>query len=394
MKLALGLLAAALVAVAAGVETAGASGVAPVPLGIEAASLTQDAQQLVWTVELASPFSLSSLKRSRRTLCLLVERVRHGSVSGVLCVKRGRRRPELVYMPVTRRGPGPGPGQTVPASISRAGPRGLTVSFEPPAFGLPYRSIRWQVLSTVRGRGCAPRQCMTVFPARPTLARLHVPQLVGCVPSGPSLVYGGSTRDHDVALTFDDGPWDTPPPSAFLNVLEREHAVATFFEIGEHISEFDPGGRFERRMLADGDMIGDHSWSHPDVAALPVGRQRYQLLQTADAIRKATGGFRPCLWRPPYGDISPELVSLARSLGLLTIMWDVDPRDWALPGVNAIYGNVVANAHNGAIVIQHFGGGPRYETVAALPREIDTLRARGYRFVTVAQMLGLRLIYK
>ena len=75
-------------------------------------------------------------------------------------------------------------------------------------------------------------------------------------------------------------------------------------------------------------------------------------------------------------------------------MWDVDPRDWALPGVNAIYGNLVANAHNGAIVIQHFGGGPRYETIAALPREIETLRARGYKFVTVAQMLGLRLIYK
>ncbi len=392
MKVALGLSAAALVACAIAVETAGANGTPSAPFGVAAASVTQQAQQLMWRVELDHPFSPASLKLQRRTLCLLLERLRHGSVFGVLCIEQGRRHPELVYMPVTRRGRGP--GQTVAATISALGTRGVTASFDPTAIGLPYNSIRWQVLSTVRAQSCPAQGCVELFPARPAVAKLHSPQLVGCVPAGPSLVYGGSTKVHDVALTFDDGPWSTPPPSAFLNILEREHAVATFFEIGDQISGYDPGGRYERRMLADGDMIGDHSWTHPDVAALPVSLQRYQLLQTADAIKKATGGFRPCLWRPPYGDISPQLVSLARSLGLLTIMWNVDPRDWSLPGVGAIYGNVVSNARNGAIVIQHFGGGPRYETVAALPREIDTLRARGYKFVTVAQMLGLRLIYK
>ncbi len=147
-------------------------------------------------------------------------------------------------------------------------------------------------------------------------------------------------------------------------------------------------------MLADGDMIGDHTWSHPDMPKLRVRQQRAQLLGAAAAIKKATGGFTPCLWRPPYGDVKPSLVSLARSLGFLTIMWDVDPRDWALPGVNAIYSNVVSHAHDGAIVIQHFGGGPRYQTLAALPREIDALRAKGYKFVTVTQLLGLQLLYR
>jgi peptidoglycan/xylan/chitin deacetylase (PgdA/CDA1 family) len=141
-------------------------------------------------------------------------------------------------------------------------------------------------------------------------------------------------------------------------------------------------------------MIGDHTWSHPSMPGLSAGAQRQQLLSTASAIQRATHGFTPCLWRPPYGAVNGPLVSLARSLGLLTIMWDVDPRDWATPGVGAIYGNVVANVRNGAIVLQHFGGGPRYQTLAALPQEIDTLRHRGYQFVTVAQMLGLRLIYK
>jgi peptidoglycan-N-acetylglucosamine deacetylase len=392
MKLARGSIATALLACALVVETAGASSPEPAAFHVAAASVTQQAQQLVWNVELARPFSPASLQRSRRSLCLLIERRRSGGVSGVLCVEQGRRRPTLVYMPVTRHGQGP--GEAVAATITQSGTREIKVGFDPTAIGLAYTSIRWQVLSTVRARGCTPHACMTLFPVRPALARLHTPQLIGCVPRGPSLVYGGSTKVHDVALTFDDGPWDTPPPPAFLNVLEREHAVATFFEIGEHISPYDPRGAFERRMLADGDMIGDHSWSHPDMAGLPVSQQRYQLVKTVDAIRKATRGFTPCLWRPPYGAISRGLVSLARSLGLVTVMWDVDPRDWALPGVDAIYDNVVSHAHNGAIVIQHFGGGPRYETVAALPREIDALRHRGYQLVTVAQMLGLRLIYK
>jgi peptidoglycan/xylan/chitin deacetylase (PgdA/CDA1 family) len=199
---------------------------------------------------------------------------------------------------------------------------------------------------------------------------------------------------RQVALTFDDGPWPAPPPSAFLRVLERARVPATFFEIGQQVATYDPGGGYARRMLADGDMLGDHSWSHPVMTSLSPDQQRAQLLDTAAAIRRQTGGFTPCLWRPPYGAVNGSLVGLARSLGFITVMWDVDPRDWATPGVGAIYGSVVANAHNGAIVLQHFGGGPRYQTLAALPQEIATLRGEGYRFVTVTQMLGLRLLYR
>ncbi|HWF24605.1 MAG TPA: polysaccharide deacetylase family protein [Solirubrobacteraceae bacterium] len=222
-------------------------------------------------------------------------------------------------------------------------------------------------------------------------AKQHTPRLVGCVARGPSVVHGGSSRVHDIALTFDDGPWYQPPTIDFVKLLAREHVPATFFEIGRQISGYDPTGSVERAMLAAGDTIGDHTWDHPNMAALGAARQRSELELTIAAIRRATG-FTPCLWRPPYGDISPELISLARSLGLLTILWNIDPRDWALPGVNAIVNNVAANARNGGIVEEHFGGGPRYETLAALPREIAGLRARGYRFVTVAELLGLRMV--
>jgi peptidoglycan/xylan/chitin deacetylase (PgdA/CDA1 family) len=224
-------------------------------------------------------------------------------------------------------------------------------------------------------------------------ARQRTPRLVGCIARGHSVVHGGSSQVHDIALTFDDGPWYEPPTIDFVKLLAREQVPATFFEIGRQISGYDPTGSVERAMLAAGDMIGDHTWDHPNMAVLGAAQQRSELERTVAAIRRATG-FTPCLWRPPYGDISPELVSLARSLGLLTILWNIDPRDWALPGVNAIVDNVTANAHNGGIVEEHFGGGPRYETLAALPREIAALRARGYRFVTVAQLLGLRMVYR
>lgn len=224
--------------------------------------------------------------------------------------------------------------------------------------------------------------------ARRTQART----VAGCVASGPSEVFHGSTSRHELALTFDDGPWDSPPTMDFVSLLAREHVPATFFEIGEQIPVYDADGSVERAMLDHGDIIGDHTWTHPNMTLLTATAQRRELSLTIDAIRKRTG-FTPCLWRPPYGDVNPELVALARSMGLLTIMWDVDPQDWTSPGTAEIYQRVTSAAHNGAIVIQHFGGGPRWQTLAALPSEISTLRHRGYRFVTVAQLLGLKLVY-
>ena len=88
------------------------------------------------------------------------------------------------------------------------------------------------------------------------------------------------------------------------------------------------------------------------------------------------------------------MVSEARALGFTTIQWDIDPRDWALPGEGEIIDNVLANAHNGGIIEEHFGGGPRYETLDALPAEIAGLRRKGYQLVTLTQMLGYKLVYR
>jgi peptidoglycan/xylan/chitin deacetylase (PgdA/CDA1 family) len=388
------LVGAALGAVAA---PAGASSVQQLPLGIQAASLTQSGQQLVWMVRLDHSFSPTAMQRERRALCLLIERAGNETVSGQVCIAppaRGGRTPQLRYMHISAAGPGP--AHAIAASIARSSTRELTATFLPTSLGLAYRPLRWQVISTLAPPACTPPKpdrvgCYVLFPAHPALARLHTPQLVGCTASGPSFVGHGPTNRHEIALTFDDGPWyDT---GQFLAVLEHYHVPATFFEIGQEIATYGEGGAIERRMLVDGDMLGDHTWSHPDVSG-DGSFARVQIEMTAAAIRTATRGFTPCLFRAPYGAMSSTLIGEARSLGFTTIQWDVDPRDWALPGADAIYQTVVGDAHNGAIVLQHDGGGNRSETLAALPREIATLRARGYQFVTVTDLLGLRLIYK
>jgi peptidoglycan/xylan/chitin deacetylase (PgdA/CDA1 family) len=394
------LVAVALVAActAAGAGVAGASRSTPQASTVTSSSLIQSAQNVVWKVTLSGPFSPAAMKAARRSLCLLIERTSDGSVSGDLCVipqTTGKKSARLVYQQVTHGVPGH--ATIVDATVTRSGPSELTASFTPSVYGSPeYASVRWQVRTSLRPPACHPVKadpvgCLSLFPAKPQLAALHTPQVVGCVPSGPDYVTNGSPNVHELALTFDDGPWyDTPQ---FLAILEHYQVPATFFEIGDQISTYGQGGAIERRMLADGDMVGDHTWNHANVSgagSFAAG----EIGEAAAAIKSATHGFEPCLFRAPYGATSGALTFEARSMGFTTIDWDVDPRDWARPGTGAIYHAVTSTAHNGSIILQHDGGGDRSETLAALPQEIQTFRHEGYTFVTVTQLLGQRLIYK
>jgi peptidoglycan-N-acetylglucosamine deacetylase len=393
------------VAVAVLVGTAGAASTAPQPLQVSAASLAQDGQDLVWQVELAQSFSPRALSREHRSLCLLIDQ---GSSSEV-CVAgpgRGQHTPSLVEVSAGDRA-----GQVIAATITRSSDRELTASFLPSSIGLGYRAVRWQVTSSVVASGCTPvvpgtpvapgtpvvhgsPGCAARFPVTPAPLRLHTPLLVGCVPSGPDWVFHGPPHAREIALTFDDGPWWEPPTVDFVRELARLRVPGTFFEIGEHIPTYDPHGTIERQMLADGDMIGDHTWSHVDMLGLSAAEQRQQISLAAEEIRKLTGGFEPCLFRAPDGAVDPSLLTLARSMGFATIQWDIDPRDWALPGENEIIEDVLDNAHAGGIIEEHFGGGPRYETLDALPEEVAGLRKRGYQLVTLTQMLGYKLVYR
>jgi peptidoglycan/xylan/chitin deacetylase (PgdA/CDA1 family) len=202
----------------------------------------------------------------------------------------------------------------------------------------------------------------------------------GCLRHGPDVVHHGARTRHAVALTFDDGPWrDTPQ---FVRALEDAHVHATFFLIGRQVRGH---GALLRRELADGDALGNHTFSHPNlVRAMGVSTQ---LMLTSAAIERASS-YRPCLFRPPFGSYDAAVVGAAVAQRLTTVLWDVDPRDWSRPGTAAIVTRVLAGVRDGSIVLMHDGGGPRRQTLQALPRIIAALRRRGFSFATVPELLG------
>ncbi len=191
----------------------------------------------------------------------------------------------------------------------------------------------------------------------------------------------GGDRGHDVALTFDDGPGPYTP--GVLDVLEHLHVRATFFEIGEMLRYFSAS---TLRELRDGDVIGDHTETHPEMATLSAHAQHEELFEQIARV-ELLGGPRPVLFRPPYGSFNATTMRELHTLHLLMVLWSVDTGDYLQPGVSVIVQRALAGAHPGAIILMHDAGGTRTQTIAALPRIIRKLRARGFRLVTVPELL-------
>jgi len=198
----------------------------------------------------------------------------------------------------------------------------------------------------------------------------------------------GPASGRMVALSFDDGP--SPYTEGLFKTLLRYHIPGTFFMIGERVSELmeSPGGaRLLREMVSHGMEIGNHSYNHP--RDLPSEGEGASLqLELANREIERASGFDPCLFRPPYGNITPELVQRAKVLGLTTVKWDVDAEDWRHPGVSAIREAVLSRVQPGSIVVMHDNIETHGQTVQALPGIIEGLKARGYHLVTITQLLG------
>jgi peptidoglycan/xylan/chitin deacetylase (PgdA/CDA1 family) len=212
-------------------------------------------------------------------------------------------------------------------------------------------------------------------------AREQENKAVSAVLAYTPFVRAGGDRSREVALTFDDGPGPYTP--GVLSVLERYHVPATFFAIGKMERYFSPS---TARELRDGDVVGDHTETHPAMAQLSAHEQHEQLFEQLARI-ELLGGPRPRLFRPPYGSFNATTVRELHALGLLMVLWSVDTGDYLQPGVAAIEQRVLAGAHPGAIFLMHDGGGIRAQTIAALPGIIRGLRMRGFRPVTVPRLL-------
>lgn len=201
------------------------------------------------------------------------------------------------------------------------------------------------------------------------------------------------TLPRTVALTFDDGP-DPRWTPAILVALRRAGVPATFFVVGSRGAEH-PG--LLRSELAAGHQVAAHTFTHAALAGLPAWRARLELSLDQLALAGATGRLTAFL-RLPYSSTPAALTTGQRAAalraaaeGYVVVLSDLDTRDWARPGVDAIVTAATADppegADSGRIVLLHDAGGNRAQTVAAIPRIVADYRARGFRFVTVAQAL-------
>jgi peptidoglycan/xylan/chitin deacetylase (PgdA/CDA1 family) len=185
-----------------------------------------------------------------------------------------------------------------------------------------------------------------------------------------------------VALTFDDGPHSVNTPR-LLNILRSRNVKATFYVIGKNVDLY-PG--IVRRTVDEGHEIGNHSYTHPVLSRLSQQALHSELRKTDDAIMRAAG-VRPRTMRPPYGALTQAQREWVMStFGYPTIMWSVDPLDWKKPGAGVVTSRIVQGTKAGGIILVH---DLHASSVDAMPATIDALLRKGYRFVTVSQLLAM-----
>lgn len=184
-----------------------------------------------------------------------------------------------------------------------------------------------------------------------------------------------------VALTFDDGPHPRHTPEV-LAILGEHGVVATFCVVG-HMVEAQPD--LVRRIAEEGHALCDHTTSHDmELRNRSAERIQDEIAGTLAAITAAAPGAEVPFFRAPGGHFAENLNEVATSLGQVPLGWSIDTRDWRQPGAAEIRDRVLHEAHPGAVVLMHDGGGDRTGTVEALPGIISGLADLGYEFVVPA----------
>ncbi len=186
-----------------------------------------------------------------------------------------------------------------------------------------------------------------------------------------------------VALTFDDGP--SQYTGRILDVLKDKGIKATFFNLGQNAAN---NAAAARRVVSEGHQLASHSNSHPNMPDLDRDTMRADIGAGFDALH-AAAEVDTKVFRAPYGAFGEQQWRDAADLIDMNVLWDIDTLDWKRHGAEAIVKTVLDNAHNGAIVLMHDGGGDRSQDIEALPDIIDKLREQGYEFVTVEQLAAM-----
>ncbi|MBW3088557.1 polysaccharide deacetylase family protein [Bifidobacterium sp. 82T24] len=186
-----------------------------------------------------------------------------------------------------------------------------------------------------------------------------------------------------IALTFDDGPSEYT--AKYQKILKEKGVKATFFNLSEEASYFGPQ---EKSLAEDGNEIASHSVSHKYLPGLQKNDLRNEIGKSFGVIEKNTGD-NGRMFRSPYGAFERQQWLDSYDIISMNVLWTIDTEDWKRPGADKIKEAVLSQAENGSISLMHDGGGNRDQDVEALPGIIDGLKAKGFTFVTVSELIKL-----
>jgi peptidoglycan-N-acetylglucosamine deacetylase len=193
----------------------------------------------------------------------------------------------------------------------------------------------------------------------------------------------GSRMEKKVALTFDDGPNLFTP--SVLEVLERQQIKGTFYLLGENMHRESD---IVRRIVKQGHAVGNHTYSHPDLRKSKPEEVRSELVRTDELFQQIVG-WRPKIFRAPFGFENPAIITEAQNLGYEVTLWSLDTEDWQKPGRETIKATVFNKVTNGDIILMHCKGGEAAGIAASLEELIQELKKMGFTMVTVPELLDI-----
>ena len=196
------------------------------------------------------------------------------------------------------------------------------------------------------------------------------------------IIKENSNENMEIAITFDDGPH--PKETAkILDVLKKYDAKATFFVVGKHVKWYPDS---VIRASKEGHEIGNHTYTHPDISTLSEEQLKTEIKDCENIIMEKTRQ-KPKVFRPPFGNYNKRcLEELSKDLGYTVVLWSgVDVRDWQNPSSNQISNKIINNVKPGDIILLHDYG--TENTIKALDTIIPSLQQKGYKFVTVSELL-------
>ncbi len=246
----------------------------------------------------------------------------------------------------------------IPITVEHTGKGPLISLASPGVIG-----VRERVGGAISGTEVSSR---VVTPMQPMVLKRYVP------PPGSKVV----------ALTLDDGPWPGHTET-ILDILKENDVKATFFMVG-YLAERYPD--VAKRVVEEGHNVANHTYSHKILTKHDGETVRREIVEGSRALHEVTG-VMPRWFRPPGGSFGQKVVSEVHRVNLELVMWDVDPQDWKKPGVDPMLDELLMRIGPGSVILLHDGGGDRTQTVELLPRLITELKARGYVFLTMDELV-------